>query len=136
MRITFFLYHDDSSTICFVMITGSSLTMALSDAETKIPIPEEESQETVTKSESGYLLANSRIAMRSSLCRITSLIAVRLSLLVDWRLLSPAFRFVSWHRLVVAPVPSFLLPLIGLPQFPSVVLSSYFHSFAWSSWSK
>jgi hypothetical protein len=47
MRITFFLYHDDSSTICFVIITGSSLTMALSDAETKIPIPEEESQETV-----------------------------------------------------------------------------------------
>ena len=63
--------------------------MALSDAETKIPIPEEESQETVTKSESGYLLANSRIAMRSSLCRCTScVIVVRLSLLVDWRLLS------------------------------------------------
>jgi hypothetical protein len=41
-------YHDDSSTICFVMITGSWLTIALSDAETKIPIPEEESQETVT----------------------------------------------------------------------------------------
>ena len=77
MRITFFLYHDDSSTICFVIITGSSLMMARSDAETKIPIPEEESQETVTKSESGYLLANSRIAIRSSLCSITSLIAVR-----------------------------------------------------------
>ena len=48
--------------------------IARNDADTKIPIPEEESQETVTKSESGYLLANSMILLRSSLCRITSLI--------------------------------------------------------------
>jgi hypothetical protein len=40
-------YHDDSSTICLITITGSSLITVRIDAETKIPIPEEESQETV-----------------------------------------------------------------------------------------